>query len=206
MTKHTAPRKATAEPLPKLTFHPLTPERWPDLEKPFGKNGACGGCWCMWLKLPRKEFVAGKGEANREALKAIVAAGEVPGILTYARGKPVGWCAVAPRDKHPIWDRSRNFKRIDDEPVWSISCFFIAKPYRRRGMSRLLIGGGRIREAARRQNRRGLPDRQQHPDRRSVCVDRHVVVICGGGVQGMRTLLAHSADGAAGVGKIIRSG
>lgn len=139
MTKHTAPRKATAEPLPKLTFHPLTPERWPDLEKLFGKNGACGGCWCMWLKLPRKEFVAGKGEANREALKAIVAAGEVPGILTYARGKPVGWCAVAPRDKHPIWDRSRNFKRIDDEPVWSISCFFIAKPYRRRGMSRLLI-------------------------------------------------------------------
>jgi len=139
MVKKMVSKKAVAEPLPKLSFHPLTPERWPDLERLFGKNGACGGCWCMWLRLPRKEFVAGKGDGNRRALKAIVEAGEVPGILAYAGHEPAGWCAVAPREQHPIWDRSRNFKRIDDEPVWSISCFFIAKPYRRRGMSRLLI-------------------------------------------------------------------
>lgn len=132
-------KPAAAEPLPVLTFLPLTRERWPDLEKLFGGNGACGGCWCMWLRRPRKEFVANKGEGNRQAFKAIVAAGEVPGILAYAGGEPVGWCAVAPREKHPLWDRSRNFKRIDDAPVWSTSCFYIARAYRRRGMSRLLI-------------------------------------------------------------------
>jgi GNAT superfamily N-acetyltransferase len=129
-----------SEPLPRLTFHPLTPERWPDLEKLFGNNGACGGCWCMWLRLPRKDFVAGKGEGNRRALKAIVKAGEVPGILAYAGAEPVGWCAVAPREAHPLWDRSRNYKRIDEKPVWAVSCFYVARPYRKRGMTQALIG------------------------------------------------------------------
>ena len=27
----------------KLTFHPVTRERWPDLEQLFGERGACGG-------------------------------------------------------------------------------------------------------------------------------------------------------------------
>src|SRR5207253_1288830 len=38
----------------------VTPERWPDLRRLFGANGACGGCWCMWWKLPRRDFVRGK--------------------------------------------------------------------------------------------------------------------------------------------------
>ena len=28
----------------KVTFHPATPARWPDIEKLFGERGACGGC------------------------------------------------------------------------------------------------------------------------------------------------------------------
>jgi hypothetical protein len=35
-----------------LAFHPLTPERWHDLEQLFGTRGACGGCWCMWWRVP----------------------------------------------------------------------------------------------------------------------------------------------------------
>ena len=130
---------ALEQPLPKLSFHALIPERWPDLERLFGKNGACGGCWCMWLRLPRSEFVQAEGEANRRAFKAIVEAGEEPGILAYAGKDPVGWVAVAPREKHPIWDRSRNFKRVDDASVWSVSCFFVARSYRRQGITRQLI-------------------------------------------------------------------
>jgi GNAT superfamily N-acetyltransferase len=149
-------RPATKGTAPKLSFHPLTAERWPDLEKLFGKNGACAGCWCMWLRLTRSEFVQGKGDANRRAFRTIVESGEQPGILAYAAGEPVGWVAVAPRDKHPVWDRSRNFKRIDDAPVWSISCFFIARAWRHHGITRQLIAaavafarkrGGKVLEA-----------------------------------------------------------
>lgn len=130
-------RKKTAKT--DFTFHPLTPERWSDLETLFGKNGACGGCWCMTWRVPRKTFNAQKGNGNRLALKTIVENDEEPGILAYADGKPVGWCALAPREAYPALERSRLLTPIDDQPVWSISCFFIGKEYRRRGLTVALL-------------------------------------------------------------------
>ncbi len=117
-----------------LTFHPLVPERWADLERLFGERGACGGCWCMWWRLPRSEFTRRKGEGNRRALRRIVGAGRVSGILAYAGGEPVGWCSVAPRDDFPVLDRSHTLKHVDECPVWSVVCLFVARPYRRRGV------------------------------------------------------------------------
>jgi GNAT superfamily N-acetyltransferase len=119
----------------KLQFQPLTPARWQDLEKLFGERGACGGCWCMWWRMKRAEFKLSKGEKNRRALKKIVASGEVPGIIAYAEGEPVGWCALAPRPNYPLLENSRVLARIDNEPVWSITCFFVAKPYRGKGVT-----------------------------------------------------------------------
>ena len=40
----------------KLSFHPLTPERWKDFEKLFGPKGACAGCWCTYWVLRRSEY------------------------------------------------------------------------------------------------------------------------------------------------------
>jgi GNAT superfamily N-acetyltransferase len=122
-----------------VTYRPLTADRWNDLETLFGKRGACGGCWCMWWRLKRSEFERQKGEPNREALHALVTSGQVLGLLAYADGAPVGWCAVAPRHSLPALDRSRILKRVDDQPVWSVNCFFVARPYRRRGLTVALL-------------------------------------------------------------------
>ena len=62
-------------------------------------------------------------------------AGEVPGILAYVNDQPAGWCAVGPRDAFPRLESSRVARRVDDEPVWSVTCLFIAKPFRKRGLS-----------------------------------------------------------------------
>jgi GNAT superfamily N-acetyltransferase len=135
---------------------PLTPDRWPDLEKLFGPRGAQAGCWCMWWRQTASEFAAGKGDRNREALRTIVASGEPPGLLAYVGGEPVGWCAVAPRDRYVRLARSRTLKPIDEQPVWSITCFFVARSYRRQGVTARLLDavvafvrdrGGRIVEA-----------------------------------------------------------
>src|SRR5207253_8997411 len=67
----------------------VTPERWPDLRRLFGANGACGGCWCMWWKLPRRDFVRGKGAGNERELRAIVRSGAAPGLLAYEGDRPV---------------------------------------------------------------------------------------------------------------------
>jgi len=118
-----------------LEFHPVTPKRWSDFEALFGEKGACGGCWCMLWRLTRKEFEHQKGEANRQAMKTIVESGKIPGLLAYSEKQPVAWCSVAPRESFPALERSRVLKKIDDEPVWSVSCFFIHKDFRKQGLS-----------------------------------------------------------------------
>jgi GNAT superfamily N-acetyltransferase len=117
-----------------LEFQPVTHGRWQDLESLFGKHGAYGNCWCMWWRMPRSEFDKQTGEVKKEAFKTIVTSGEIPGILAYADGRPIAWCSVAPREAFPVLERSRTLKRVDDKPVWSIVCFFVAKPYRRQGL------------------------------------------------------------------------
>jgi GNAT superfamily N-acetyltransferase len=93
----------------------------------------------MWWRLSRSEFSRQRGAKNKAALRKIVKSGEPRGILAYAGGEPVGWCAVAPRETYPSLERSRVLARIDDKPVWSITCFFVAKPFRRRGVMTALL-------------------------------------------------------------------
>jgi GNAT superfamily N-acetyltransferase len=128
-----------SQPELPLTFEPLTSERWNDLEALFGPRGACGGCWCMTWRLTRAEYERGKGDGNREAFRAVVASGAPVGLLAYAGNEPIGWCAIAPREDFPALERSRILKRVDDEPVWSVVCFFVKRGWRRRGISTRLL-------------------------------------------------------------------
>jgi GNAT superfamily N-acetyltransferase len=123
----------------KLEFHPLIIDRWDDFEKLFGDRGACGSCWCMWWRLRHKDFEANKGEKNRKAMFELVAGGRIPGILAYDNEIPIGWCSVAPREEFPQLESSKILKQIDKQSVWSIVCLFVAKEYRKDGVSLQLI-------------------------------------------------------------------
>ncbi len=124
---------------PALTIVPLTEDRWPDFEQLFGTRGACGGCWCMAWRLPRGQWEKGKGAGNRRAMRARVAGGPPPGLLAYEGGRPAGWVSVAPREEFPRLGASRVLAPVDARPVWSVTCFFIAKGHRGRGVSVALL-------------------------------------------------------------------
>ena len=130
-----------SQPKFSITIHPATPERWKDIETLFGARGACGGCWCMVWRLPRKKWEEGKGPGNKRALKKIVTGGDTPGVIGYVDDEPIAWCAVAPRPVYVALERSRVLKPVDDQPVWSISCLFVSKTYRRRGVSVKMLEG-----------------------------------------------------------------
>jgi GNAT superfamily N-acetyltransferase len=98
----------------------------------------------MWARLPRAEFVRGVGEGNRRAFRRIVRRGERPGILAYVNGEPAAWVALAPREAYRRLEASRVLRPVDDRPVWSVACFFVAKTHRRMGLSVRML-----REAAR---------------------------------------------------------
>jgi GNAT superfamily N-acetyltransferase len=120
---------------PEMKFYPATPSRWSDVETLFGERGACGGCWCMAWRLRNKDWVAGKGAGNKRAFKKIVTSGGRPGVLGYLDKEPIAWCAVAPREDYSFLERSRVLQPVDEEPVWSISCLFVLRPFRRQGVS-----------------------------------------------------------------------
>lgn len=131
-----------------LRIVPLTAERWADFEALFGPRGACGGCWCMTPRLSRAEYERKKGEPNRRAMQALVAAGREPGLLAYEGKTALGWIALGPREQYELYRRSRVAKPVDDsgadsvgEPrtAWAVVCQFIAKEQRGRGLSVALL-------------------------------------------------------------------
>jgi GNAT superfamily N-acetyltransferase len=124
---------------PALAVRPLTRARWADFEKLFGERGACAGCWCMFWRLPGKEWKEAGNERNKRAMKRLVAAGRVPGLLAYAGREPIGWCSLAPREEFTRLERSRSLARLDASPVWSVVCFFVARPWRRLGVTQRLL-------------------------------------------------------------------
>lgn len=93
----------------------------------------------MWWRMKRSEFEEFKGDGNKQMMKNLVKSGEIPGIIAYYNSQPVGWCSLAPRERFSALERSRILKRIDKKPVWSIVCFFIAKPYRKIGLTKELL-------------------------------------------------------------------
>ncbi|MBI3404200.1 MAG: GNAT family N-acetyltransferase [Acidobacteria bacterium] len=123
----------------QLIFRPVTPSRWKDLEILFGPRGACAGCWCMYWRIPRSQYEKQKGGRNKSALKRLVKSGAVPGILAYANRKPIGWCAIEPRESFPVLNNSRILARVDESPVWSVPCFFVAREWRRKGVTSRLL-------------------------------------------------------------------
>lgn len=117
-----------------MIFLPLTTDSWNDFVELFGDKGACGGCWCMYWRLKATDYNKQKGEGNKKAMKKLQAKSS-PGIIAYTKGKAVGWCAVAPRGEYIRLETSRILKPVDDKKVWSVSCFFITKEFRGKGLS-----------------------------------------------------------------------
>lgn len=124
-----------------LKFKPLTVSAWPHFEELMGEKGGCGHCWCMFFRLPYSRFQANKPHGNKLLMQDLVRQGRPVGLIAFLHKEPVGWIALAPREDYSKLENARSFKRIDDKPVWSITCFFIKKNYRRRGLSGQLIRG-----------------------------------------------------------------
>jgi GNAT superfamily N-acetyltransferase len=123
----------------KLTIHPLTPELWPSLEDLFGPNGANSGCWCMWWRVGNARIRVANTNENKAAFKRVVRKGPPPGLLAFDGDLAVGWCQVTPRLALPRLDRSNVLARVDDVPVWSLSCFYIRRGHRKQGVMSALI-------------------------------------------------------------------
>lgn len=140
-----------------LTVRPLTPDLWPALEDLFGEQGPVSRCWCMYWRIGNDYRTRGR-DANKAAFCELVENGPPPGLLAFDEHLAVGWCQLTPRDALPWLDRTWRLKRADELPVWSLSCFYVRKGYRRRGITSALIAAAV--DAAR---RAGAPALEAYP-------------------------------------------
>lgn len=121
-------------------IHPVTADRWDDMEDLFGPSGA-SGCWCMWWRQTSAEFSEHAGEQNRRLLLQLVHDDRVPGLLLYRDGRADGWCSVAPRSEFGRLNRSPILKPVDELPVWSVACFYVRRGHRGSGLAAALLDG-----------------------------------------------------------------
>jgi GNAT superfamily N-acetyltransferase len=122
----------------KLDVRPLTADLWPALEDLFGKQGACNGCWCMYWRIGAA-YRRRSRSRNKVAFRNVVKSGPPPGLIAFYGDVPVGWCQLTPRSALPWLNRQWRLKRVDQVPVWAISCIYVRIGFRRRGVTAALI-------------------------------------------------------------------
>jgi GNAT superfamily N-acetyltransferase len=123
----------------ELRCEPATADRFSDLPEVLGERGGPGGCWCMFWRLRNAEWREQDAKQRKKTMAGRFADSPPPGVLGYLDDRPVGWCAVAARSEYPRVQSSPTFGPVDDTPSWIVSCLFIHRTARRRGVGAALV-------------------------------------------------------------------
>lgn len=125
-----------------LTVQALGPETWPafaDLAERH--NGVWGGCWCTWFHTMsgEKEREAG---ANRALKERLVCEDRAHAALVYDGDVAVGWCQYGPPAELPnIHHRKEYDATTERVPDYRVTCFFVDRRYRRKGVAGVALHG-----------------------------------------------------------------
>ncbi len=123
-----------------MKFFPVTPERWPDMERLFEGRGGPKFCWCMVNRNMDPPYSRSDTAMKKRAMSDYVAGGTPVGILGYIDDEPVAWCSIAPLETYKNLRGKRYVSDGNDtDNVWSIACFFIQSGHRRQGITTQLI-------------------------------------------------------------------
>lgn len=80
---------------------------------------------------------------NRRDKRKLVQQSRSHAILVYDRKTPVGWCQYGTRDELPRIDAGRNYRKAEPpdaaEKLWRITCFFVDKDYRGKGVAKTAL-------------------------------------------------------------------
>lgn len=122
----------------EFTVQPLTPRNLSALEDLFTTQGPVSRCWCMYWRIGDAYRKRSPGE-NKAGFCQLVKSSPPLGLLAFSGDLCVGWCQLTPRESLPWMEKTWRLKRVDDMPVWSLSCFYIRKGWRRKGVTSALI-------------------------------------------------------------------
>ena len=120
----------------------LNENTWPDFARLVEKhNGVWGGCWCMGFHEKGEGW--NKSTAlNREEKACRVREGRAHAALVFDGANAVGWCQFGPTDELPRIKHKREYlKELTILPDWRITCFFVDRDYRHKGVAFIALEG-----------------------------------------------------------------
>ena len=141
-------RAPPSETRPSYRVRPLDPETWPDFARLVEANGGIwGGCWCLAFHAgDRRDLTP---DARRAAKEALVRQGRAHAALVYEAAECVGWGQFGSPDEVPaIKNRKAYEAALDRLPNWRLTCFFVGKGHRGKGVAEAAVAGA-IEEIAR---------------------------------------------------------
>ena len=127
-----------------LTIRPLASDTWRAFSDLVERhNGVFGGCWCTWFHtLSRDKDKDRTYESNRDLKCQLVEHGRAHAALVFDGDIAVGWCQFgSPEELKNIKHRKEYEAELDSLPDYRLTCFFVDKRYRRRGVSALALQG-----------------------------------------------------------------
>lgn len=132
---------------------PLDASTWPSFARLVeANNGVWGGCWCMWYHQKDHDWTPAEKRAAKERL---VQKGQAHASLVFDGEDCVGWCQFGSPDELPCIHNERAYLATNPLlPHWRITCFFVGKGYRGKGVAHAALkgavelienlGGGRV--------------------------------------------------------------
>lgn len=123
----------------------LSPQSWPAFEAlVLRHNGIFGGCWCTWFHDGHPSC-AGRGETfegNRTIKKRLVDEGVAHAALVMDGDEAVAWAEYGTPAELPTIHHRKEYDATSVRPPdYRITCVFVDKRHRRRGVAELAVAG-----------------------------------------------------------------
>jgi GNAT superfamily N-acetyltransferase len=128
----------------EYTVKPLGPDTWDDFSGLAGRhNGVWNGCWCTWFQtLYVDKDKSRTAEDNRDFKGRLVSEGRAHAALVFDGDLAVAWCQYGtPQELPNIFHRKDYEAQLERLPDYRVTCFFVDRKYRRKGVAAVALDG-----------------------------------------------------------------
>jgi ribosomal protein S18 acetylase RimI-like enzyme len=126
----------------EYTIRALGPDTWDAFAALAEKhNGVWGGCFCTWFH-PLRKVHCPEVEPGRDYKELLVREGRAHAALVFDADVAVGWCEYGPPAELPRIYHRKEVETADyDPPDYRLTCLFVDRDYRRKGVAAEAVRG-----------------------------------------------------------------